>query len=358
MAVLVEGISVVIKREALEDRFPGGLDEFVRSVPNSTLCMDEHLVRVGFMSPVDVADYVGHLEACGMVYLDRDAAVDMVVADQQRGLAAACDWARIVRVDVAEGQSVAACVMTSGGAAGLNLALPEGWRFDESLSKKFHFFTTEEVAETLDRIDAEGQVHEYRDRRTGETVFLGSTTSPEKQREFEDIEAVVKRALELDEQGNRARKHNDQKSGEAVYEELTAELLPKVEGLTMRSQYHPGFAHFAYGLVLRVLLRREEAEAQFRKSLSFRPGLINTLLELTRCLGEMERPAEAEPYAREAVEVSPDSAAAWGNLAAVLIALKDREGARAALDKALLIDPADTINRQIADGFETCFGGE
>lgn len=129
-------------------------------------------------------------------------------------------------------------------------------------------------------------------------------------------------------------------------------------GLTVRSQYHPGFAHFAYGLVLRVLLRREEAEVQFRKSLSFRPGLINTLLELTRCLAEMGRHAEAEPCARDAVEVSPDSAAAWGNLAAVLIDLKDREGAKAALDKALLIDSTDTINRRIADRFGYCFGGE
>ena len=57
MAVLVEGISVIIRRRVIEEKFPGGWDAFVEDVPNETLCADDELARVGFMSPDDVKAY-------------------------------------------------------------------------------------------------------------------------------------------------------------------------------------------------------------------------------------------------------------------------------------------------------------
>ena len=69
MPVLIEAISVVVKKRAIEERFPGGVPGIVSQVPNQTYCDDGNLVRVGFMSPPDVQDFVGHLEACGLVYL-------------------------------------------------------------------------------------------------------------------------------------------------------------------------------------------------------------------------------------------------------------------------------------------------
>jgi hypothetical protein len=55
MAVLIEGHSVVVRRGAIEERFRGGWHGFLLAVPNATACYDEHLVRVGFMDPADVA---------------------------------------------------------------------------------------------------------------------------------------------------------------------------------------------------------------------------------------------------------------------------------------------------------------
>jgi hypothetical protein len=45
MAVLVEAISVIIKRTAIDEKWPGGWEAFVRDVPNRTLCFDR-LLRV------------------------------------------------------------------------------------------------------------------------------------------------------------------------------------------------------------------------------------------------------------------------------------------------------------------------
>jgi hypothetical protein len=48
MAILVEGISVVIRAEAVIHRYPGGWERFRDDCPNDTLCADGELIRVGF----------------------------------------------------------------------------------------------------------------------------------------------------------------------------------------------------------------------------------------------------------------------------------------------------------------------
>ena len=54
MAVLCEAISVVVRRDAIDKYFKGGWIKFVDDVPNSTMCTDGELVRVGFMTPNSV----------------------------------------------------------------------------------------------------------------------------------------------------------------------------------------------------------------------------------------------------------------------------------------------------------------
>jgi hypothetical protein len=51
MAVLVEAISVVVRRDAIDRSFEGGWMAFVSRVPNATLCTDNQLARVDFMDP-------------------------------------------------------------------------------------------------------------------------------------------------------------------------------------------------------------------------------------------------------------------------------------------------------------------
>ncbi len=49
MAVLVEGLSVIIRADCLQNFETW--DAFKEIVPNETMCADGELVRVGFMSP-------------------------------------------------------------------------------------------------------------------------------------------------------------------------------------------------------------------------------------------------------------------------------------------------------------------
>ncbi len=69
MAVLIEAISVVIKRIAIGEKFPDGWEVFVSDVPNKTLCADGKLARVAFMDPVDAESYIMDLEQYGILLL-------------------------------------------------------------------------------------------------------------------------------------------------------------------------------------------------------------------------------------------------------------------------------------------------
>ena len=175
------------------------------------------------------------------------------------------------------------------------------------------------------------------------------------QNEFEEIAAVINRALELDREADHARDTRDKDSSARIYEELLTVLAPRAERLVNTTQNNKAFAHFAYGVALRVLHLHEDAIAQLQQSLAIAPDEIDTLLEITVCLGKGGRLREAAQFARRAVRVAPNSAEAWGNLAMTLIQIKEKDSAFDAISKAMALDPANQKNRYILDNFHRYF---
>lgn len=172
---------------------------------------------------------------------------------------------------------------------------------------------------------------------------------------FVEIESLVKRALELDQQAEVARQSRDEALAGRVYEELLGVLIPKAEALLALNNGHNAFAHFAFGVILRVLHVYEDAISQFKLSLAIAPNVINTLLEITQCLAQSGDLVNALVFARRAVVVAPYSAEAWGNLAMVLIENKEREEAFDAISRAIELDPNDKKNLYILENFHRYF---
>lgn len=175
MAVLIEAISVVIRRSSIEDNFPGGWEGFVADVPNQTLCADDKLARVGFMTPIDVGSYVRHLESFGLQYLSDGTAKDIVVVDQQRGFEAPCDWAEFGHVDLHgdSEQRVAAC--RAKGCDLDTIICPDGWQFEGSLSHTFGFVPSEHTEKSLKFLRHENGLDVYLNKLTGKEVYMGRT---------------------------------------------------------------------------------------------------------------------------------------------------------------------------------------
>lgn len=179
MPVLVEGISVILRVNAIEEKYPDGWEGFARDCPNNSLCADGDLARVGFMSPQDTKRFVSSLASHGLTYLDHGEAVDLVVADQQRGFAAPCDWAEVGEVPApgTASEHVIACRAVESEEQ--LLVTPDGWTYEESLSANFKFTDAESVPDRLEFLRHEGGVDVYRDKETGEEVYVGRSSGDE-----------------------------------------------------------------------------------------------------------------------------------------------------------------------------------
>jgi hypothetical protein len=136
VAVLVEALSVVIKTRRVAAAYPGGWDGFVADSPNDTLCSDGELVRLGFMTPADVAACVRGLEAAGLVHLEDGLAADFAIVDQRRGPVDRCDWLEFGRMASEQGD-VSVCRLA--GSTSEALVTPANWSYEDSLSHRFSY---------------------------------------------------------------------------------------------------------------------------------------------------------------------------------------------------------------------------
>ena len=184
MAILIEAISVVVRRDSIEAKYRGGWRAFLDDVPNSTLCADDEIACVAFMAPEDVGAFVTHLEENRLRFLEGGRPVDLAVADQQHGLTTPCDWLRFAKFKFENRGQVSVCWLFEGPSLGagipirstsLNLATPAGWSYEGSLSQSVVFVPTGQENERVKFLRSENGVEVYLDLDTGKEVFVGRT---------------------------------------------------------------------------------------------------------------------------------------------------------------------------------------
>ena len=354
MPVLIEAISIVIRRDAIKRRFIGGWDAFVKTIPNNTLCKDENLLRVGFMTPKDVEAYVELLELNGLVFKEEGCAVDLAVVDQLKGPTVNAPWLEVGRFKNAD---LDIMIGSFKGAPRNGIALPAQWKFEGSISQESQYAPSGADDDRLSFLRREGNTDVYKNLITGKEVYVGRppVEGDSGAALFKRLETMMHETLDLDTQMQPLRALGDTEALSPLVHKLQNEFLPETVGICANHGKDLAFAHFTRGVILRVLGAKEDAiEAQLHAN-HLQSGVINILLELVRCYGEMKRDELALPYAREATEVEPTSAAAWGNLASCLISLGERDEARKALDFALDLEPGDPINRTLDDNFDSYF---
>lgn len=92
MAIYLEFITVVVRKDAIDQRFPHGLAGFEKLFRKKTYTSDEHLAGVGFMGPPDVKRFVETLESMGLTFLEDGECRDLAVVDRWVGPTAPCPW--------------------------------------------------------------------------------------------------------------------------------------------------------------------------------------------------------------------------------------------------------------------------
>ena len=180
MAVLIEAISVVVRRDAIEHKIQGGWNSFLEVVPNRTLCFDDFLARVGFMSPVDVEKFCSDLQSLGLAFVENELFIDIAVVDQRQGPTLQCDWLQFKRVEFFKpAMKIAACeFITPFGSPenpedrSLTVSFPQNWTYENSLSKKNHFTATEEISSRYKFLRHENRVDVFLDLETGKEMYM------------------------------------------------------------------------------------------------------------------------------------------------------------------------------------------
>ncbi len=171
MAVLIEAISVIIRRTTINDKYPGGWDDFVLTAPNNTLCADDKIARVGFMSPDDVKSFIKGLEKNGFIYLADGKAVDIAVIDQLKGFMVPCDWLSAGHVEINGQYKIAACKLKK--CRSYHIALPEDWIYEQSLSREYAYVPSEHMDKSMKYLRHENGVDVYLNLLTDEEVYVG-----------------------------------------------------------------------------------------------------------------------------------------------------------------------------------------
>lgn len=175
MAVLIEANSVVIRLETIAEKYPGGVDQYIKDCPDGTLCKDDSIVRVGFMSPFDTGAFIEDLKRLGFKYIEDEEFVEIAVVLQFIGLLRPCNWLEIVSVKIFKGNMKLSMCQIKGGALEY-VDLPHGWSYENSLSKSNRFFTSETMDKRMIFLDHTDGVDAYLDVLTGEQHFITRTS--------------------------------------------------------------------------------------------------------------------------------------------------------------------------------------
>jgi hypothetical protein len=170
MAVLIEVTSVVIRLETIADKYPGGVEQYIKDRPNMTLCMDEDIARLGFMAERDADDFIESLRRDGFKYVKDDKDNEIAIVDQFRGIYLPCDWLEFLNLRIIGYQEVSACKLKGSPINGL--AVPPGWKYHES---KSNLIITDEgtAAVRMTFLRHEENCDVYFDKLTGKELYIG-----------------------------------------------------------------------------------------------------------------------------------------------------------------------------------------
>lgn len=175
MAVLIEGISIVVRRDRIESKFQGGWENFIALCPNKTLCSDENLVRVGFMARQDAIKYADKLKNLGLVFFQDNQFIDFAVVDQLVGPTVKCDWLEYsILAPFNPEMTIAICELVgSREGNSIKVAFPAGWDYENSLSKTPKCFSDQEPSTRYRYLYTKNGLDVLLDLKTGKEVYVG-----------------------------------------------------------------------------------------------------------------------------------------------------------------------------------------
>lgn len=202
MSVLVEALSVIVARSALDSKLPGGADAYLAAArapesPARFAVTDEELTSVSFLTPEEATRFIETLVEQGLVESEEGGTGDIAFVDQHYGPSVETPWIEWAKHD----DGFTYCWL-AGREPG-DVAVPEGWSPAQSMSLVRHDIRDEPGR--MMRLAEEDGLEIWLDFKTGRQIAAvphqPGTTEEEpgrkrRRRRRTSIMATVKRALD------------------------------------------------------------------------------------------------------------------------------------------------------------------
>lgn len=169
MAVFIQFINVVVPVSVLNEKYPDGLEGYIRDHGGGTFCCDGHLTRVGFMMPHGVEQFLIELENRGLTLMEGDDWKDVaIVAQPSPRATAGCSWVAVGRM--LEGPDFA-CLRDDVGDPG-EIHTTAGGTKRWILNNNYTFAPFEHAEKEVRVLRTEDLIDTCFDTRTGATVQI------------------------------------------------------------------------------------------------------------------------------------------------------------------------------------------
>jgi tetratricopeptide (TPR) repeat protein len=349
MSVLIEGVCVVVRRQAIEQKVLGGWQQFLGAVPNETCCYDEDLARVGFMRNEDVELFVMHLQALGLAGPHVTSATDMAVVDQVVGPTFEAPWLELRGLYFPEFGGAVNIALLKGATVD-GFVAPENWSFDGSMSQ--HPMRVSEPSDrNLKFLRSQEGVDVYWNQELSREVYSARTYTASDQ------------APPLDDAAR--EKHNElfRRASEIYDTENVRDLLPPASAGWLASRRigkavtlldevikiapNNGTAHWLRAKFLQAVGKYEDSLDGFSKAWLIKPGDIDTAREAGISAMEVGKVDVALYFAREALRLSPNNNGLRANIAMFLLFAGDIDSAIKEINTAAVAEPNDPITQAV-----------
>ena len=134
MSVLIEANNIVVRIETIEEKYPGGVDQYIEDCPNRSMCMDDEIIRIGFLTLRETEQFVRYLESLGFRCVTNGQFDEIAVLDQFEGFCYPCDWLDFTNSAGAINiERISVCKIK--GAKFDLIRVPEDWEYEISISR-------------------------------------------------------------------------------------------------------------------------------------------------------------------------------------------------------------------------------
>ena len=350
MAVLVEAVSVVVRRDSIDQRLAGGWEAFVAAVPTAQFCYDSEIARVGFMADADAETFVAHLRALGLLAGTSSTETDVCIIEQLGRSGVPADWLGVSRLSTPEiGGEVAVAFLK--GTTETRVVMPGGWKFEGSASQtplafaraddsRFKFLRIEGNVEVYWDSSQHCEVYAARpygvERRTASA--LTDPQRDEHNRLWEQVRAI----------SDKYKLYSLVPPFKPGF--FASRKMRRAIGLLDRViELHPGnaAAFWMRGKFLQVLGDYEQSLAAFAKACLIDPNHIDFAREAGISATEAGKLDVAVYYAQQALQVAPLDAGLRTNLAVAHLFAGNVAAAQKEIADASAQEPDDAITRSV-----------